>query len=89
MFSQIDVVPLLIWYFQAKNDFGPILPIQNNFDNEKFAILGLLFLKQCQSTLKFEFWMDSTFHILSYNSNMTKVCSGYIVYDIWDGLIKI
>ena len=58
---------------------------------KNLQFLDCFLQSKCQSSLKFEFLMDSTFHILCYNSNMTKVCWAYsIQYMRWldNNLIK-
>ena len=66
-----------------------ILRCKNDFENEKFAIFGLLFFKtkvRVAENLNFEWTLLFIFNVITAIWHMFV---GYIVHNIWDGLIII
>ena len=82
IFSQVEVVSLLIWYFIVKNNFGLIQPIQKWLLKWEICNFWIAFFKtnvrECVAwNLNFKWTLLSIFH--EYNNNMTKVCWIYSI----------
>ena len=89
IFSQIEVVPLLIQYFQAINNFGPIQAIQKYLWKWRICNFWIAFFKanvRIAWNLNFKWTLLSIFYVITA---IWQKFVGHIVYNTWDGLITI